>query len=167
MPFTPFHFGPGYFVKSILMRRFHFLAFVLVQVLIDCETAYNIYFQNARLHTFFHTYLGSLVILPISYIVLRLAMFTVKALELPLMLKVFSEEASTKVMFISLWVGAWSHVLFDSIMHSDVRPFWPFLDKNSFNDLIEVGLLHILCVGSAIIGLVWANRDEFRKGFKS
>ena len=69
MPFTPFHFGPGYLVKSFFVKRFHFLAFVVSQVLIDCETAYNIFAVNARLHSFLHTYLGSLVVIPLSFFV--------------------------------------------------------------------------------------------------
>ncbi len=40
MPFTPFHFGPGLFAKSLLPRHFSWLAFVASQVLIDCETLF-------------------------------------------------------------------------------------------------------------------------------
>lgn len=60
MPFTPFHFGPGAFAKSVAPRWFSFRAFVLSQIVIDCETAWNIYCGHERLHTFFHSYLVNL-----------------------------------------------------------------------------------------------------------
>jgi len=40
MPFTPYHFGPGLFVKGLAARWFSWIAFVAVQVVIDCETLY-------------------------------------------------------------------------------------------------------------------------------
>jgi hypothetical protein len=60
VPFTPFHFGPGALAKSVAPRWFSFRAFVLSQIVIDCETAWNIYRVHVRLHTFFHSYLGVL-----------------------------------------------------------------------------------------------------------
>ena len=154
MPFTPFHFGPGYLLKSFLTRNFHFLAFVVSQVLIDCETAYNIFQGNARLHTFLHTYIGSLTVMPLAFA-------TVWALT-KYFGKYFKEPFSFKVVLLSLFAGCWSHVLFDSIMHSDARPLWPFFNRNIFVDLIDVDYLHIGCVVAGMIGLVWANKKEFR-----
>jgi hypothetical protein len=66
MSFTPFHFGPGYLVKSFFVTRIHFLAFVVSQVLIDCGRAYNIFSEKDRLPT----YLGSLVVIPLSFVVI-------------------------------------------------------------------------------------------------
>lgn len=111
MPSTPFHFGPGFLLKSFLSKRFNFLAFVCSQVLIDVETAYNMIQRNARLHTFMHTYLGSLTVIPIGYFVVWVADKVVKI-----------EDWNSKVIVAPLFAGAWSHVFFDSIMHSDVGP---------------------------------------------
>lgn len=165
MPFTPFHFGPGYLVKSFITKRFHFLSFVASQVLIDVETAYNIFQQNHRLHTFMHTYLGSLTVIPLGYFCVYVSSKIARKIQIPVLHKVFGEDWKPKVVVFSLFVGAWSHVLFDSIMHSDVRPFWPFSNKNAFNDLIDVGYLHMLCIVCASVGLIWANREEVKKGF--
>lgn len=166
MPFTPFHFGPGYLVKSLFMKRFHFLAFVVSQVLIDLETAYNLIRQNVRWHTFLHTYLGSLTIIPIGYILIWVSTKLAKKIQFPLIQKVFSEELNTKVILISLLIGVWSHVLLDSIMHSDVRPFWPLANKNNINKLIGVGYLHLFCIVCAAIGLIWSRRAELKRGLK-
>jgi membrane-bound metal-dependent hydrolase YbcI (DUF457 family) len=157
MPFTPFHFGPGYLIKSFFVKRFHFLAFVVSQVLIDCETAYNIFAVNARLHSFLHTYLGSLVVIPLSLLVVW------GLYQLSFLKKYLIEEFNVKVVLASLLVGTWSHVLLDSIMHSDVRPFWPVDSKNIFDELIGVRALHILCFVCGAVGMFWTNRAEFKK----
>ena len=73
------------------------------------------------------------------------------------------EEFNVKVILASLLVGAWSHVLLDSIMHSDVRPFWLVDSKNIFDEVISVGALHILCFVCGAVGMFWSNRAEFKK----
>ncbi len=166
MPFTPFHFGPGYAVKSIFEKKFNFLAFVTAQVLIDCETAYNMLMDNHRLHTFLHTFLGSLAVIPAGYILILLGAAVAEKLNLNFFKKIFGEDRSPKIMLLSFFVGAWSHVFFDGIMHSDSRPFWPLDVRNVFLDLIDVGYLHILCFVCAAIGMFWANRDQFKKNNK-
>ena len=42
MPFTPFHFGVGLAVKSAIPGRFHLGFFVVLQVIIDLESLYNL-----------------------------------------------------------------------------------------------------------------------------
>src|SRR6218665_2004889 len=69
MPFTPFHFGLGYGLAAAERRptRFCFLAFVLTQVVIDTETLLNMARGAPRLHTFFHSFAGSLVAALVSF----------------------------------------------------------------------------------------------------
>ena len=56
------------------------------------------------------------------------------------------------VVFVSAFLGAFSHVFIDSIMHSDVRPFYPLTDENIFLQLVSTGMLHILCLVSGVVG---------------
>jgi len=56
------------------------------------------------------------------------------------------------VVFLSAFIGSFSHVLLDSIMHSDVEPFFPFTLDNQFLGLISVSVLHKLCLYSGLVG---------------
>jgi hypothetical protein len=166
MPFTPFHFGPGFLIKTFFTRHFNFLAFVLSQVFIDFETAYNILNNQPRLHTYLHTFIGSLFVIPVALLILKFChWYVMKFWPSAIFERIFVEKVSLKVTMLSLFIGVWSHVLLDSIMHADARPFWPISKTNPFLDFIEVGPLHFLCLVSAAIGLVWFNRSEFKKIF--
>jgi len=49
-------------------------------------------------------------------------------------------------------IGGASHSLLDSMMHSDVRPFWPFADGTLLG-IIGAGGLHIGCLVAGVVGL--------------
>ncbi len=46
------------------------------------------------------------------------------------------------VAFGSAFIGTYTHVVLDSIMHSDVEPFYPLSQANNMLRLISVGELH-------------------------
>jgi membrane-bound metal-dependent hydrolase YbcI (DUF457 family) len=50
-------------------------------------------------------------------------------------------------------LGAYSHVVLDSIMHVDVRAFAPFSDRNVLQGLISIEALHLGCVLAGLAGL--------------
>jgi membrane-bound metal-dependent hydrolase YbcI (DUF457 family) len=56
------------------------------------------------------------------------------------------------VVFSSAFIGSFSHVLLDSIMHSDVEPFFPFTLDNKLLGLILVSMLHKVCLYSGLAG---------------
>lgn len=45
MPITPFHFGPGTAIKSVVPNYFSLRAFIILQLIIDLETIGNIFFK--------------------------------------------------------------------------------------------------------------------------
>jgi len=51
-------------------------------------------------------------------------------------------------------IGAWSHLALDSMMHHDIKPFWPFLSENKFLGLLSSNSILYGCVGFFIIGIV-------------
>jgi membrane-bound metal-dependent hydrolase YbcI (DUF457 family) len=57
-----------------------------------------------------------------------------------------------RTVFLSAFIGTYSHVFLDSIMHSDVQPFAPLSATNPFFHLIDVGLMHILCLLAGLVG---------------
>jgi len=56
------------------------------------------------------------------------------------------------VVFLSAFIGSFSHVLLDSIMHSDVEPLFPFTLGNQLLGLISVSMLHKVCLYSGLVG---------------
>lgn len=166
MPFTPFHFGIGY-AASALERKprfFCFYTFVIVQVIIDVETLVNMLIGAIRLHTFFHTFLGSLVPMAISVLTVLVSYRPIrvvlsllpKVIVAPLFsFRLFPENKPLlKTVIISSWFGAWTHVLLDAIMHSDTWPFDPFTKSNPFLEIISIGDLHLLLVSLIVFGTI-------------
>lgn len=56
------------------------------------------------------------------------------------------------VVFLSAFIGSFSHVLLDSVMHSDVKPLFPFTLDNQFLGLISLSMLHKVCLYSGLMG---------------
>ncbi len=50
-------------------------------------------------------------------------------------------------------VGRVSHSVLDSLMLSDLVPFWPFSNNNPLLDSLGIGALHILCVVLGLVGV--------------
>ena len=136
MPITPFHFGPGFFIKSILLKRFSFRVFILANILIDVEPLYYILTNQYPLHRFFHTYIGATVVAIVS-----------------ILLGGFIWRKIPKSAVIAgSFLGTYSHVLLDSIMHADLRPFYPVTNVNSLLHVLNYFQLHLLCVTAGVLG---------------
>lgn len=119
-----------------------------------------------HLHGFSHTYVGGALIAVFS------ALSGKYLSEIGLFILGVNREWQVKiawwVAFLSAFVGTFSHVLLDSIMHADVEPFSPFSTHNSFLGLITVQALHKLCLYTGAIGGIlyfainWAQKVNKR-----
>jgi hypothetical protein len=153
VPITPFHFGPGVLVSAASRSKVSFIAFAATNVLIDVESLYNMVTGQPRIHTFFHTYLGAtlaaalivVLFLPVRWLALKLPPWPVLA----------RRRLSVMAVVLGSLVGAWSHVLFDSVMHGDITPLAPFSDVNALHRIVPLGALHLFCVGAGIVGVGW------------
>ncbi len=167
MPFTPFHFGPGALAKAVAPRWFSFRAFGLSQVVIDCETAWNIYRGHERLHTFFHSYLGVSVAMTLTGVLLVVynwVAFRFSRSWVIRELEDWGDRFKFRSSLIAILFGGWSHVLLDGVMHEDAQPLAPFSDVNPVFDMVSLKVLHLACLWSFIgAGLVWRMRIALRK----
>ena len=151
MPFTPIHMGPGILIKSILQGSFSLMVFGWTQIVMDIQPLIVLISGKGHLHGFTHTYIGAILIA-------LFAALTGKYLsELGLKILKISENDNPIsiiwwVVFLSAFIGSFSHVLLDSIMHSDVEPFFPFTLDNQFLGLISVSMLHKVCLYSGLVG---------------
>jgi membrane-bound metal-dependent hydrolase YbcI (DUF457 family) len=52
-------------------------------------------------------------------------------------------------------IGAWSHVLLDSVMHADITPLAPFTQSNGLHLIVSLRTLHLFCVAAGLLGFSW------------
>lgn len=158
MPFTPFHLGPGAIVKAAAGRHFSFMVYGGTQVLMDIEPLIGILQRKPILHGYTHTILGALVIGTVAgFIGKPISAFVLKRLKIP------HYEFTWTAAFAGAYVGAYSHVMLDAVMHGDMSPWWPVISGNHLLGVIPTGLLHVACViAGAIGGLVLAVRYSAR-----
>lgn len=150
MPFTPLHMGPGLLVKAVLQGSFSLLVFGWAQILMDIQPLVVILTGDGHLHGFSHTFIGATLIGAVA------ALSGKYAAEFGL--RVIREARHLPVRWPVAWgsafIGSYSHVLLDGVMHTDVEPFAPFHDGNPFQALISIDALHTLCLVSAGLGAV-------------
>jgi len=144
--------------KVIAPKYFSFVAFGLTNLIIDIEPVFYISQGMWPIHRLFHTYLGAnalaiiVVILgkPICEGALRLWNWRLSE----------SQQAwlgvNAQISFTAMTVGAFfaanSHVMLDSIMHSDMRPFAPLSNVNGLLYIISIERLHEVCAIAGILG---------------
>ena len=147
-------------------RSVSFISFCAVNVLIDVESLYNLMHHRFPVHAFFHTYVGASIAAIATVLLFMALQWFASRFWLP---NVFSwQSLCTKQVAIGAILGAYSHVLFDSIMHSDISPLAPFSNANGLHGALSVLELHLLCLalaafGLAIVSLRHIHKDEDRQ----
>jgi hypothetical protein len=159
MPITPFHFGPGGLVKAAAPRHFSFTVFAFSQVLIDLEPIGFYFFTGDPVHPYLHTYLGAGLVFAVSWGVGRpvgeWALRLWNAWLSPAQARWLGYEPriTTWAAATGAFIGAYSHVAIDSIMHGDMAPFAPFSAASPWLLVVPVETLQWLCVLAGIIGV--------------
>lgn len=173
MPFTPFHMGPGLALKAVAGRHVSLMLFGFSQVMIDLEPAIRILRNDPFLHGFTHTYLGATLVALVSV-----------ALGRPIcqwLLDHWRPDPDSALLTglrgsgriswpAALWgafLGTFTHVALDSIMHFDMEPFAPISSANPLLRLVSVGWLHVFCVASGLVGAVVLVSLFWLRGEKS
>ena len=148
MPFTPIHLGPGAAFKAIGGRHFSFMAFGGSQVLMDIEPLIGIIQNKPILHGYTHTLVGALLIGLVAGVIGR----PISAFVLQL-LQIKHHPFTWGASFSGAFVGTFSHIGFDAIMHSDMNPWWPVVQGNSMLGVISVASLHLVCLVLGALGM--------------
>ncbi len=158
MPFTPFHMGPGLALKAIGGRHFSLTMFGVTQVAMDIEPLVHMLSGDDILHGYTHSYAGATLIalaaltLGRPFCWMALAYWNrVATLRFLRWFRVSTEIGRIPAL-TGAFLGAYSHVFLDSFMHADMRPWWPFGADNGLLHAIPLGWLHLLCLGSGLVG---------------
>ena len=153
MPFTPIHMGPGILIKALLQGSFSLMVFGWAQIIMDIQPLIVIITGDGHLHGFSHTYIGATLLAIFSALSGKyLSEIGLKILGISKMSN--PVKISWWVAFSSAFIGTYTHVALDSIMHSDVEPFYPLSQANNLLALVTVGQLHQFCLFSALAGAI-------------
>lgn len=162
MPFTPFHMGPGLAVKALGGRHFSVLTFGIAQVAMDIEPLVGMLRGADVLHGWSHSYVGAtfigLLVMLLSPAPCRLilARWNRELRHYGLARLVSPEGIGCWPTASGAFIGTYSHVALDSIMHLDIQPLRPWSTANALQGVISIEALHLWCVASGMLGiLVW------------
>ncbi|MEA3254986.1 MAG: hypothetical protein U9Q22_04030 [Candidatus Altiarchaeota archaeon] len=153
MPLTPFHLGPALFFGLLFFRLIHLPTFLIANVIVDLEPFLVLFLRlDYPLHGFFHSLLGgSIIAIILSLIMIRLdekvqkIMSTVK----------LKQKHSKKNILAASFTGIYLHILLDSILYTDIKPFFPLTTNPFYNDSMFAGFeIYGFCVISFILGIV-------------
>jgi len=125
MPFTPFHLGPALCLGVPFRSYVHAPTFILANVVLDFEPLLVLTLGlNYPLHGYLHTFLAAIVL----GFAFGLGMFLIEGRMHPLYetLQLEPETPLKRSRFTIAGVaGTLLHVLFDSPLYSDIKPFYP------------------------------------------
>jgi len=157
MPVTPFHLGPALLLGLVFFSFLDFPSFLVANVIVDIEPIVVMFLDlDYPLHGFFHSFLGgTLVALLLAFVMNKIRG------KFSMLLRFFKLEQkhSFKSILLASLSGVYVHILLDSRMHLDIRPFYP-LDFNPFLSSSALpGLwVHMLCVwcfmGAAVVYVI-------------
>lgn len=158
MPFTPFHLGAALILKPVAQRHFSLITFGMAQIAMDIEPLIGMMRNAEVLHGPTHTFLGAmLVAMPVALIspqicppILRRLNREAKTHKLGWLSE--PEQATRSVVWLSAYFGTLSHVVLDSFMHHDIRPFGPFSDANPLLNVLAHDAVYQLCWIFGIVG---------------
>lgn len=140
--------GPGLLIKACMQSAFSLTMFGWSQILIDIQPLVVLLTDKGELHGFSHTYIGA------TFIAIASALTGKYFCEIGLRIVEMQNynPITWRVALVSAFIGTYSHVFVDSIMHSDIEPFAPFTTDSQFLGIVSIQTLHILCFVCGIVG---------------
>jgi len=151
--------GPALVIKAAGGRHFSVLVFGIAQVAMDIEPLVGIIRGRDVLHGWSHTLLGATLIgmavlltaRPLCNWILRRWNHELEHHRLHWLC---SPEPITRTAAASgAFIGTYSHVFFDGIMHADMLPLRPWSADNVLLGLISIDALHLACYIAGLAGV--------------
>ena len=153
MPFTPFHFGPGLLISLTFLSFIDIPTFLIASVIVDIEPFLVLIFAlNYPLHGFFHSFLGGFIVA----VLLSMVMSKIRRYFTPLLtfFKVEQSISFKKILFSSI-CAILLHILLDSPIYLDIRPFFPFEFNPFYRSTFMPGLIEYLICAWCFIGAIF------------
>jgi hypothetical protein len=142
MPFTPFHFGPHACVGLPLNRYLDVPVFLAANVVVDIEPLLVLTYRfDYPVHGYCHTLLiGGLLGLLLAVVAYPLRHGIGKAMSLFRL----RYSPSFSKMAVAGVLGVWLHVLFDTPLYRDIKPFFP-LAANPLYGIVTPVAVYLVC----------------------
>ncbi|MBS7648247.1 DUF4184 family protein [Candidatus Bathyarchaeota archaeon] len=142
MPFTSYHLGISLLIGYLLRRRLNWPTLILSSIIVDFEPLIAIvagldYPPHSLLHTFLASMLGGALVGFILYLVRE--QVTPYLADLALV----DKKGSLKSFILAGIVGWASHVLFDSPLYPEMKPFYPLSFNPMFRPEFHQILFHV------------------------
>jgi len=150
MPFTPFHLGPLLIIGLPLRNRLHAPTLLVGGIILDVEPLLVlVYGLSYPLHGYAHTFIAGLAIgLATGYLLSKLERF-LRILWLPLKLET-KNHLNIKNYLVAGILGTTSHILLDTPLYNDIRPFYPL----NTNPLYSPGLTNLIYQSCLLLGII-------------
>lgn len=157
MPFTPLHLGPALFFGMVLLRYIDLPTFLVANVIVDIEPLVILTFGLYRtdslglsLHGLFHSFLGG----TLAALLLALVMIRMRGYLEPLMRLVGLEQVSSpRSVYAAALSGVYMHILLDSRLYADIRPFYPFSYNPFLGGMAAALGVWWFCIVTGLIGV--------------
>jgi hypothetical protein len=154
MPFTPFHLGPALGFGLPLRKYLHVPTFLVANILVDVEPFLVFSFGlDYPLHGYLHTFVVAFILgLALGY-----GMFLLERILRPLYKTLLLESDATpklKSFIVAGVLGTMLHVLLDSPLYDDIRPFYP-LSANPLLHSASSLEVYSFCVWMGMFGVVF------------
>lgn len=142
--------GPGILVKAILRGSFSLMVFGWAQIVMDIQPLFVLITGEGHLHGFSHTVIGATLLAVFSALTGKyLSEFGLRLLGV---WQDSSQIIAWWVVWLSAFIGTYSHVALDAVMHSDVEPWWPWSLDNVWYGWLSAADMHLWCLYSGGIG---------------
>ena len=152
MPFTPFHIGPSAWMGLLLFKILDFPSLLIASIIVDIEPVCVLVFNlNYPMHGFFHSFLGSSIIAVLNAILMHSLRDSVK--ELMRAFKLEQDSSFKKILWTSFF-GVYFHILLDSPLYNDIKPFYPSND-NPFYGIFSSQQIYHFCTFSFLIAIIF------------
>lgn len=124
MPLTPFHLGPALLVGVLLYRWLDLPTLLIGSVIVDVRAALVVFGPlNGPVHGILTTFVGgTIVALVLAGVMLALPQSVQSWIDYGRL----SETVARDSIIAAAIVGVYSHVVLDSLLYTDARPFYPF-----------------------------------------
>jgi membrane-bound metal-dependent hydrolase YbcI (DUF457 family) len=157
MPFTPLHLGPALFFGMVLLRYIDLPTFLVANVIVDVEPLVILTLSLHRmdgpglpLHGLLHTFLGgTFVALLLALVITRMSGFTASLMRLIGL----EQRPSPRNVYAAALSGVYLHILLDSRLYTDIRPFYPFAYNPFLDGMAAAFEIWWFCIVTGLIGV--------------
>jgi membrane-bound metal-dependent hydrolase YbcI (DUF457 family) len=118
-------------------------------MIVDLEPLAFLILDLPVLHLFFHTFLGATImatLVAVGFFLLRGVFEKIMGFFL------LPQTASPVKITVAAFIGAYSHIILDGFLYSEMQPFWPILG-NPFLGLVSTYSVYLFCVVCFIIAI--------------